>query len=623
MSNNSLVLKSINQLFQYDFFIPSYQRGYRWTETQVEQLLDDIWQFTKKDGKSKGEFYCLQPIVVKYSKDKFEVIDGQQRLTTLFIIIKYLEDIIKFAFQNFTFSPPMYETRVDSADFLDNIKTQSVDKAKKNIDYFHMWDAFNTVRNWFESKENNINAIDFLNTLLKFQIEDFDGVDLDVSNNVRVIWYQIDNEVEEKESNNSIDIFTRINIGKIPLTNAELIKALFLQKNNFPTDKISLKQLQIASEWDAIEKALQDDAFWYFIYNPENPIKYDNRIEYIFDLIKKKKKEEEFYYTFNEFQKEFSLCRIGKELSDIDKIWLSIKQYFLRLEEWFKDQELYHLIGFLIDCNYDINSLKDKSTNRCKVEFKDDLKSKIKDQVKCQIDELEYPDKIIKKILLLFNIQTILSSRKAEMRFPFFKYKTDKWDIEHVRSQTEKQISGNQRTDWAVDVLSYFTGLSGYSEKNINGHTEKELQNLFVANLPENTEDQTKFFCLKLIEILDSEKIDDDNFKKLYAELLGFFKESSTPDNIDSISNLALLDAATNRSYKNAMFPIKRKRIIENDKNGLFVPIATKNVFLKYYSKQMGEVMYWTKSDATDYLESIKLTLKEYLSIQTSKDEFK
>ena len=252
MSNNTLVLKSINQLFQYDFFIPSYQRGYRWTETQVEQLLDDIWQFSKKDGKSKGEFYCLQPIVVKYSNDKYEVIDGQQRLTTLFIIIKYLEDIIKFAFQNFTFSPPRYETRDDSADFLDKIKTQSVNEAKKNIDYFHMWDAFNTVKNWFESKENNINAIDFLNTLLKFQIEDLDGVNLDVSNNVRVIWYQIDNEVEEKESNNSIDIFTRINIGKIPLTNAELIKALFLQKNNFATDKINLKQLQIASEWDAM-----------------------------------------------------------------------------------------------------------------------------------------------------------------------------------------------------------------------------------------------------------------------------------------------------------------------------------------------------------------------------------
>ena len=64
------------------------------------------------------------------------------------------------------------------------------------------------------------------------------------------------------------------------------------------------------------------------------------------------------------------------------------------------------------------------------------------------------------------------------------------------------------------------------------------------------------------------------------------------------------------------MFPIKRKRIIENDKNGIFVPIATKNLFLKFYSKKMGDVMYWNGDDAKDYIESIKLTLKEYLPLQ-------
>jgi uncharacterized protein with ParB-like and HNH nuclease domain len=84
---NQLVLKSVKQLFMHNFIIPSYQRGYRWTETQVVQLLDDIWQFYKKEEKKTGEFYCLQPIVVKQLDDKYEVIDGQQRLTTLFLII--------------------------------------------------------------------------------------------------------------------------------------------------------------------------------------------------------------------------------------------------------------------------------------------------------------------------------------------------------------------------------------------------------------------------------------------------------------------------------------------------------------------------------------------------------
>ena len=87
---NQLVLKSVNQLFEYDFFIPSYQRGYRWTDTQVTQLLEDIWHFSQRDGKTKGEFYCLQPIVVKRLNDEYEVIDGQQRVTTIFLTIKYL-----------------------------------------------------------------------------------------------------------------------------------------------------------------------------------------------------------------------------------------------------------------------------------------------------------------------------------------------------------------------------------------------------------------------------------------------------------------------------------------------------------------------------------------------------
>jgi uncharacterized protein with ParB-like and HNH nuclease domain len=64
MKENILVLKSINQLFEYSFFIPSYQRGYRWTETQATQLLDDKWSFSKNPPRLEvgfeKPFYCLQ-----------------------------------------------------------------------------------------------------------------------------------------------------------------------------------------------------------------------------------------------------------------------------------------------------------------------------------------------------------------------------------------------------------------------------------------------------------------------------------------------------------------------------------------------------------------------------------
>ena len=94
MSENKLVLKSINDLLGSKFYIPSYQRGYRWKNQQVKDLLKDLWEFKSnppkhEDGKEKP-FYCLQPVVIKPTEnDNWEVIDGQQRLTTILIILNY------------------------------------------------------------------------------------------------------------------------------------------------------------------------------------------------------------------------------------------------------------------------------------------------------------------------------------------------------------------------------------------------------------------------------------------------------------------------------------------------------------------------------------------------------
>jgi uncharacterized protein with ParB-like and HNH nuclease domain len=87
MENNNISIKTINSLLESDFFIPSYQRGYRWTEQQVTELLNDINEFSPKEIENSNEktWYCLQPIVVKKKDDnEWDVIDGQQRLTTIF-----------------------------------------------------------------------------------------------------------------------------------------------------------------------------------------------------------------------------------------------------------------------------------------------------------------------------------------------------------------------------------------------------------------------------------------------------------------------------------------------------------------------------------------------------------
>ena len=164
------------------------------------------------------------------------------------------------------------------------------------------------------------------------------------------------------------------------------------------------------------------------------------------------------------------------------------------------------------------------------------------------------------------------------MRFPFHKYKSEDWDIEHVCSQTEKTISGNKRIAWVNDILQYFAGTNEVS------NAEK-----FISELNENDEKkkEIKDICNFLIKLKKVEKIENDNFNSTFKLVQKHFKEDSQTEEKNDISNLALLDSTTNRSYGNSFFPIKRKRIIENDSKGIFVPIATKNLFLKYYSKKL------------------------------------
>ena len=86
--------------------------------------------------------------------------------------------------------------------------------------------------------------------------------------------------------------------------------------------------------------------------------------------------------------------------------------------------------------------------------------------------------------------------------------------------------------------------------------------------------------------------------------MLRFFEEvTRTPD--DRICNLVLLNASINRSYGNAFFSEKRKAIIANDSKGIFIPVCTKNVFLKYYSTHVGDPEQWEEEDKNDYGKQI------------------
>lgn len=564
--NNILELKTINDLRKMNFFIPSYQRGYRWSNKEVTDLLDDIAAFTPKqidDDGDKKTWYCLQPIVVKImqkqdnndsGKEQYEVIDGQQRLTTIYLILYYLNQQYMEKRQKPLFELN-YQTREASHNFLKELKNDAI--REDNIDFYYISTAYKTIWDWFESKEN----FDNNNFESKFTF------------NTQVIWY-------ESKEDDSISIFTRINIGKIPLTNAELIKALFMNSSNFEknkTDRIRLKQLEISTEWDRIEHTLQDDKLWYFI-NGGNV--FTNRIEFIFDLMNSEADSSDNYSTFRFFNKKFQ----NKSEMVIEKNWLEIKNYFQKFQEWFNDRELYHKIGFLLaESETTIQILIDESNKRTKKDFRDYLDESIKNKLKnVSLRDLQYGEnKIIKTVLLLYNIQTMLNNEKDNSFFPFDLFKTGKWDIEHITSVKDKIPSLDEHKKHWLDDASKFI------------------------------EDKDKALKEKAINC-DIKH----NFNEVYEEVVKYFNSNIKDDDINDISNLALLDSETNRGYKNAVFPIKRMTIIQREKEGTFIPLCTKNAFLKYFSEYPPKMSFWTQEDRDNYYTDIETVLNVYLPIK-------
>ena len=311
-----LIRKTLDNLIKkkYDFFIPDYQRGYKWTRIEVLKLLNDIWDFVLTHNKKEedGDFYCLQPVVVKPKEGKFYVIDGQQRLTTLLIIQQAIKDYDAIKkYSNFIDEDPSfaskvmptlsndtysieYQTREKSDVWLENRRNEA--EMQKNSDYYHIFRAYQTTLDflkWIDSDTSDDYTLDGLHCPNSSKrtnaVTTFDTC---IRSKCNVIWYELDENNE-----NDHEIFDRLNTGKIPLTNAELIKAMFLQESNFPTVSEDKKiksedyRTNIARQWDDIERKLQDPFFWDFIYDYDNVgMAYDTRIEFLFDLLANKEK---------------------------------------------------------------------------------------------------------------------------------------------------------------------------------------------------------------------------------------------------------------------------------------------------------------------------------------------
>lgn len=555
-----------------EFYVPSYQRGYRWDETQVCQLLNDITE-------NGDNAYCLQPLVVRKKADgTFELIDGQQRLTTIYLLIKYIKDMYKPRLKmNYTLS---YETRKGSSDYLANIEPN---KAQDNIDYWFMYNAYKTIDEWFKKKElegNDQQAADL------FALYFYPKVGNGIGGNVKFIWY----EVQGVDDKDAIALFTRLNIGRIPLTNAELIKALFLCNTKQMENK---RQLEIALQWDTIERELHDDDFWYFL-TKKKAEDYATRIELVFDFFASERSNQNdplstFLY-FNEIKKT------GKSLSDL---WEEILRYYYRLKEWYKKDSLYHRIGYLVASGHTtMNRIVDATINLRKSEQEQLLDEEIKNSIKFKKSylDLNYVNNYneISRLLLLFNVVSVMNH--THKRFPFRAYNTELWSLEHIHPQHPEDMKNDKKlwNEWMnIQKLS--------------------IEELPVAN--DTSKDRKEKLVAEAITFIKNEHATKEEFKTLSGKIVQFLSDKSEDDLTHSLSNMALLSKSQNSALNNSLFDAKRREIIEMDRRGEFIPYCTRNVFLKYYTApDKIQMAKWSEADREGYVAAMNRVLKTYLS---------
>ena len=556
-----------------NFFVPDYQRGYRWGENEVKQLLEDIYENGLK-------FYYLQPIVVKPIKgEDFELIDGQQRLTTLYLLLNYLEKSFSGESKTSRKYEITYETRKETHSYLTDLDPN---KKENNIDFFFIYNAYRTIKEWFKDDRSTINKFYFY-----------------LTEYVKIIWY------EPEDNISGVDLFTRLNIGRIPLTNSELVRALFLSRNS---DLTQAEQLEIAAEWDSIEKELHQPSFWAFLtnYQPED---YPNRIDLLFDLMAGGKSRDK-YATFFYFNNKI------KEKEKKQDVWKEIIAYFARLKEWYGNREVFHKVGFLVSVgNKDkalinlLNSTAGKKKDEVSVYLDSEIKEEIKEVI---LGELTYQSKNTHQVLLLFNVLSVMNVKDESLRFPFDNYKNNAWSLEHIHAQNAEILNTTEKQKEWLSIHKEVL-LSMVERENLeNAIKEKGQQKSTI-------EAQIK----KLRDLLNAiEKMEQQNsivkaqFDELQKQIFSQLSNETGGDYLDNLANMALLNVGNNAALNNSVFEVKRRKIIEMDKAGAYIPYCTRMVFFKYYTPTPSNLHSWSADDREAYIKAIGETLKPYLKTE-------
>lgn len=650
-SINKLDLYSIPDLCDKNYFIPNYQRGYRWGNVQVRQLLEDLFAYVY-DENAKSGFYCLQPVVVRIMSDKevesqglksdldgnrwYEVIDGQQRLTTIRIILAIEGEFVRFKRRRFNIE---YQTRRELGAIYDDlqISEDSISHEFKvgtpqggkygDIDSWHVVECASLILKWFQGGRGAGSG----NELEKFAgrfYETFIG-EKSAPRSVQVIWYQLN------DGSDPYEVFKRLNDKKVSLNNAELIRGMFLSDSaTFKMDAGLLsqfdeeiravvenmeqarKQSHIIEQWDIIENHLRNGQFWSFVKSDNDTAKYSCRIEYIFDLISQKDdRERDELYTYLDFNDRYNRECAG----DLWQLWLKVESYYMRLKSWFEDFDYFHKIGYLVAVNGTraLIEILDKSERMTKTAFNNFIEDKIKESItdrtdpegeRCILDYSYDSDyELLKRVLFLYNVES--TRQLAHDPFPFEKYKGVKdWTLEHIHAQNSEQIDRSDKDKWDTWFRENQASLELLRQCRPDDHV--------LANVANEVKSEYERFRQSMA------RYNYRDLTRVFELVLAYFNELCREEDrvrpVHDISNIALLDGRNNSAISNSVFEVKRQMILNSDAKGDYIPICTRNVFLKYYNRKdpdftVQQNFYWSENDRQNYRADISEVMQTYL----------
>lgn len=612
----------------YQFSIPSYQRGYRWESTeaggedeqeakQVDDLLNDLTYFVTSNPHKKANYY-LQPLMVKPrlladGSYEWDVLDGQQRLTTMLLVLKCLKERL-YGGQQFG----LYELKYANCKQLDfnriTFDRASADydfpMANENLDSYYVRKAKDRIERWYDNElSNNPSLSDKFKEML-FYPDETRGVNSSPALRAKFIWYNVQALQPGAPQLNGnrqhdIEVFNRLNRGKISLTDSELIKALFLLCIKVaPAYGSSLLTPEtLVRKWDDMGKKFQNEEFWNMI--APKGADYSNRLDLLFDFIKDcsgngKGSAYRFYY------KKMHGLLTSPDINKVEELWTEVKQYFDTLCKWHENVHKHNFIGYLIENGEELANIYSSP----------DLETKIRKGLGLEnvdeIDTLRYYDnegyKKIRKVLLLFNV---LTCDKFGQKFPFNLYRDNTFDVEHVNSQTDNPIEKiDEKIAWvkqqAIPCL--------WIDRN-----ETDTNGILTSGAREARDLITEGVQFLRDVKLNNNRDTGSKFKGYRTAVEYYYASGNRNTGMfekDAIGNLALLNSSINREYKNALFPQKLRTLKRSDQEGVYIPLCTKYMFLKYYSNPQANVsafsmMRWRQEDQDEYTEAIKESIRK------------